>query len=108
VEKINNFFTVFYFFTPFSKSMKKIINFFTVFLSVARPHLGETGKSDDYHDLQVSCSGGFSPSIADKRQPKIMSFVVQVRSTRNSVLLHYILLIPSNLLVLRRRGLKHM
>jgi hypothetical protein len=64
--------------------------------------------SDDYHDLQVSCSGGFSPSIADKGQPKIMSFVVQVRSTRNFVLLHYILLIPSNLLVLRRRGLKHM
>jgi hypothetical protein len=88
--------------------MKKMINFFTVFLSVAGPHSGETGKSDDYQDLQVSCSGGFSPSIADKRQPKIMSFVVQVRSTRNSVLLHYILLIPSNLLVLHRRGLKHM
>jgi hypothetical protein len=55
------------------KNRKKINNFFTVFLSVARPHLGKPKSllicASRKQSGEVSSSGGSSPSIADKRQP---------------------------------------
>jgi hypothetical protein len=73
VKKINNFFTVFLLFFTVFKTVKKINNFFTVFLSVARPHLGKPESllicASRKQSEEVSSSGGWSPSIADKRQP---------------------------------------
>jgi hypothetical protein len=74
VKKINNFFTVFFTFFTVFKRVKKIINFFIVFLSVARPHVGKP------ESLLIASRGQAATKL-------IMLFVVQVGSTRNSVLL---------------------
>jgi hypothetical protein len=87
VKKINNFFTVFYFFSSFFKTVKKLFNFFTVFFLFFHCFFAELGNQIKSRNL---CRFNF---VADHVIPE------------TSLLVYFS---PSNWLVLRRRGLKYM